>query len=81
MRYTHIGLEDQARALSRLSWEYSGSESGVVSGHLVSSDDTNGDPGENDTTPVIDRGCHQDHHLALTRTSGESGIRTRGPHF
>ncbi len=29
MRYTHIGLEDQARAVSKLSWECSGSAPGA----------------------------------------------------
>lgn len=38
MKYTHIGLEDQAKALAKISWECSGSAPGGKVGHLESSD-------------------------------------------
>jgi len=37
MRYTHIGLEDQAKAVAKISWECSGSAPRGKVGHLESS--------------------------------------------
>ena len=59
MRYAHIGLTDQAKALSRLGWECSGSESKVISGHLESPGDTKEVPDTNDASPVGDRACRE----------------------
>ena len=41
MKYTHIGLEEQAKAVAKISWECSGSGSGDNVGHLESPDGTN----------------------------------------
>ncbi len=41
MKYTHIGLEDQAKAIAKISWECPGSAQGVLNGHLES-------PGDNE---------------------------------
>ena len=38
MRYTHIGLEDQAKAVAKIGWECSGSAPRGKVGHLESSD-------------------------------------------
>ena len=37
MQYTHIGFQDQARALARIGWECSGSESSVSTGQQSTS--------------------------------------------
>ncbi len=45
MKYAHIGLEDQGRALARLGWERPGSVSGGSNGHSVTTEDnTRDDP-------------------------------------
>ena len=35
MKYAHIGLDDQSKAVAKLGWEYPGSVSGVTNEHLV----------------------------------------------
>ena len=50
MKYTHIGLEDQAKAVAKISWECPGSAQGVFSGHLESvggSDEESGEAKKN----------------------------------
>lgn len=57
MKYTHIGLDDQHRAVQNLPWECSGSDSETSDSHLVSEDDSETESPINNETPAIDRGC------------------------
>ena len=62
MKYTHIGLDDQAKAVARLRWECSGSAPDVSSCQSASSGGTEGgtdNPAPNDASPVNDRACRQ----------------------
>lgn len=59
MAYTHIGIDEQAKALARIRWECPGSNSDGISGHLVSVGGTDSVEAPNDTSPVKDRACRQ----------------------
>ncbi len=59
MRYTHIGINDQHRAVQNLPWECPGSASETSNGHCRSQDDTNEANSLNDETPVTDRGYQE----------------------
>ena len=56
MRYTHIGIEDQAKAVGNLPALHMRCISGGAEGHTVSSDGANA-PSENETTPGDSEGC------------------------
>jgi len=57
MKYTHIGINDQHRAVQNLSWEYPGSNSETTNRQNVSSDGSEEVTPINDETPVVSRGC------------------------
>ncbi len=89
MKYTHIGIKDQAEALANLpvgkNWLHIGCNPGHTDRHSVSSSDTEGDDGPN-KNPCGNRGYVTDWHgSSLTDKSGENGgggNRTRVPrHF
>ena len=77
MKYTHIGLEDQARAVAKISWERLGSASDVSNGHFespgVTADEIAGSK-KKPKTPVND-GSSQERAPPV---SGGPKRRTRG---
>ena len=59
MKYAHIGINDQHRAVQNLPWEDTGRKPRTSIGHRVSSSGSKrGDPA-NDETPARDRGCRE----------------------
>lgn len=73
MRYTHIGIEDQAKALGRLSWQRIGSDPGRVDSHSVTSPDTDDGPSSiAESNATHDQDATSDtprHSVALADTS------------
>lgn len=70
MKYTHIGLDDQANAIQRLPCQWIGSGSGVSASQSASVDDVKPDENEqpeNDRNPGEDRGF-------VSLCQSESGI-------
>ena len=55
MKYTHIGLAEQANALSKIRWECSGSELGVFTRQRTSLIDIDQKDGELEKTPRTER--------------------------
>jgi len=92
MKYTHIGIEDQARALGALrapkEWLHIGCTSGGSACHSMSSSDSgdNEESGEDPSkNPRGDGGCVVDRHNVTPDDSpgksGGGGNRTRVPRY
>ena len=84
MRYAHIGLDDQAKAVARISWECPGSKSGGKVGHLESSDDNDDEktnPKRTQKASVKVDKRQKRHHLTTMVPSGGGGDRTRVPRY
>ena len=63
MKYTHIGMDDQAKAIRRLSWQRIGSGKNVSEGQLVALGDTKQveeAPAKKSENPCGDRGFDAD---------------------
>lgn len=84
MRYTHHGLNDQARAIGSLPWLHIGCSSrggacqDVASGDIEQEGEDAGDPNKN---PCESRGCDSDEHclagVGTPAQNGGGGNRTR----
>ena len=59
MKYTHIGINDQHRAVKKLPWEDIGRKLGTTDRQDVSSSDTEETQSPNDASPVNDRACRR----------------------
>ena len=59
MKCTHIGIDDQHRAIQKLPWEDIGRKSGATDRQQMSRDDTIESESINDATPVNDGGCRR----------------------
>ncbi len=70
LKYTHIGIKDQHRAVQNLPWERSGSASKTSDRHCTSQNDTKEVDALYDETPVTDRGYHE-------ISSSDSGCQKR----
>jgi len=72
--YTHIGMQDQATALDRLSWQHSGSNSALSERQRPSAGVANGKP-DNEETSACDKGSVVDcHHLVEDERVEAAGI-------
>ena len=84
MKYTHIGMDDRARALGNLRWQRIGSATHDSASHSVASNDNEPEPGEDDerydTTEEsgsFDAECHE---LALVGgAASDDAERVRFP--
>ena len=59
MKYTHIGINDQHRAVQKLPWEDIGRKPETTNRQQMSRDDAEEPESINDATPVIDGGCRR----------------------
>ncbi len=92
MKYTHIGIDDQAKAVAKLpaapSWLHYGCSLKHANGHNIAFNDTTqiSDGGEDSDLTPYSAGSYdtKNHQLALAGTTGESGgggDRTRVPRY
>jgi Phage integrase family len=65
MRYTHIGMDDKAKAIKQLPWQRNGSDSAGSDGRkpwqAVTKSASN-EPRQEITNPCESRGCSKDRH-------------------
>lgn len=59
MKYTHIGINDQHRAVQYLRWEETGRKADTADRQQMSQGDTAAEEPGNDTSPVNDRACRR----------------------
>ncbi len=65
MRYTHIGMDDKAKAIKQLPWQRNGSDSGVSERQTESKHGNNRRSQQTlqeNTNPCQSRGCDKDRH-------------------
>jgi Phage integrase family len=65
MRYTHIGMDDKAKAIKQLPWQRNGSDSGVSESQQMSTRINNRHSlhlSRENTNPCQSRGCDKDRH-------------------
>ena len=88
MKYTHIGIKDQAKAIAKLpaaqSWLHYGCSSEHADGHNLASGDTTKN-GNGDAIPFSDTVCDTKKHRLTTNGTtgvyGGGGDRTRVPRY